>query len=354
MYILRLRHRLNIVIHCFILSQPKHAWSSFQLKKDKGDWESMASGYPKMVDGFFVVRFPRFSHTIDYDPTVAGDEDGASGAVASAAYQDMAVGMSKVKILAKASEIQFQRMLGDASKLTDPVKIVMQKVVQIAKDGTEVAASICSSFPFGSSMLNPMNMFKKFADKMFNVVAKKAGQYIPNANNIKGSMIDFSANLGDDVGTLNISAVLAEQAGEVLIAGEKQPLKVGDMKFNMQLSKWKWCGTAGDVNAAAYLDLYMNVTSKMAATLKGSANDTAAPVAYDLGNNMTMSFSKKVRLFTLFHSSFNKCTFMFYVPVSILIYDCLERNQVFYYILLQTCHMIRITRIRYGFGQFFK
>ena len=83
---------------------------------------------------------------------------------------------------------------------------------------------------------------------------------------------------------------------------------MGDMKFNMELSKWKWCGAAGAANAAAFLDLYMKVTSKVAATLKGSASDTAAPVAFDLGDNITMSFSKKVCLFTLFHSSFNNCT----------------------------------------------
>ena len=256
-------------------------------------------------------------------------------AVASAVDQDMMVGMSKVKIFATAGEIQFQRMFDNASTLTDPVKIVMEKVIQMTKDGTEVAASICSSSPFtfGGSTLNPMKMFTNFAGRMFTIAAKQADQYISNANQIKGSMIRFAANLGGDVGTLSMSAVLAEQAGEVLIAGEKQPLKVGDMKFNMQLSKWKWCGTAGDVNAAAYLDLYMNVTSKMAATLKGSASDTAAPVAYDLGDNMTMSFSKK-RLFTLFYSCFNKCIFMFYVPVSILIYNCPEINKLFYYILL--------------------
>ena len=63
----------------FFKSQPKHAWSAFQLKKDGGSWENMASGYPKMVGDLFVVRFPRFANTIDYDPTVAGDEDGASG-----------------------------------------------------------------------------------------------------------------------------------------------------------------------------------------------------------------------------------------------------------------------------------
>jgi len=229
---------------------------------------------------------------------------------AATANQDMTMGMSKVKILAKSGEIQFQRMLGNTSMLTDPVKIVMEKVVQMTAAGQEVATSTCSgtSLPFGGSTLNPMNMFKTFADKTFTIAAKQAGQYIPNANNIKGSMISFSANLGDAVGTLSISATLAEQAGEVLIAGEKQPLKMGDMKFNMELSKWKWCGAAGAANAAAFLDLYMKVTSKVAATLKGSASDTAAPVAFDLGDNITMSFSKKVCLFTLFHSSFNNCT----------------------------------------------
>ena len=251
------------------------------MKKDGGSWENMASGFPKMVGDLFVVRFPRFADTIDYDPTVAGVEEDASGAVATAVDQAMTMGMSKVKILAKAGEIQFQRMLGNA--FTDPVKIVMEKVVQMTKAGEEVTTC--------SSVFNPMKMFKDFAGKMFTVAAKKAGQSIPNANNIKGSMIGFVANLKEEVGTLNISAVLAEQAGEVLIAGEKQPLKVGDMKFNMELSKWKWCGTAGD--AAAFLDVYMKVTSKMATPLNSS--DSAAPVAFELGDNMTMSFSKKVK-----------------------------------------------------------
>ena len=235
-------------------------------------------------------------------------------AVASAVDQDMMVGMSKVKILAKAGEIQFRRMLGNASTLTDPVKIVMEKVVQMTKAGEEVAASLCSSSSFQipgvPTQLNPMQMFTNFAGKTFDVVAKKAGQYIPNANQIKGSMIRFAANLGGDVGTLSISAVLAEQAGEVLIAGEKQPLKVGDMKFNMQLSKWKWCGAAGADKAAAFLDLYMKVSSKAAAILKSSGSDTA-PAAFELADNITMSFSKKVCLSTLIHSCFSKCTSCF-------------------------------------------
>ena len=65
--------------HFFFKSQPKHACSAFQLKKDGGSWENMTSGYPKMVGDLFVMRFPRFAKTIDYDPTVAGDEAGASG-----------------------------------------------------------------------------------------------------------------------------------------------------------------------------------------------------------------------------------------------------------------------------------
>jgi len=51
---------INIVTRCF-LSQPKHAWSAFQLKKDKGSWENMTAGYPKMDGDLFVLRFPRFT-----------------------------------------------------------------------------------------------------------------------------------------------------------------------------------------------------------------------------------------------------------------------------------------------------
>ena len=206
------------------------------------------------------------------------------------ADQDMAMDKSRVKIVSDSGEIQFQRQLGDASTLTDPVKIKMAQVVQVDAAGTEVAT--CSKLPSAPQI--PMKKFNGFAGKAFNIEGMRNAQALPNAGSMKASMTKFAADLGADVGKMSIDLALAEEAGEVSIAGEKQALKKGDMKFNMELSEWNWCGTAGQSGAAAFLDVYIEVTSKQQPTMDSDRNATA-PASFQLGDGMKMSFSGKVR-----------------------------------------------------------
>lgn len=53
-----------------------------------------------------------------------------------------------------------------------------------------------------------------------------------------------------------------EEAGDVsIVGGGNQTLKKGDTKFNMALSQWKWCGTAGGSGAVVFLDVFIEETS---------------------------------------------------------------------------------------------
>ena len=66
------------------------------------------------------------------------------------------------------------------------------------------------------------------------------------------------------------------------------------MEFNKELSEWNWCGTAGQSGAAAFLDVYIEVTSKQQPTMDSDRSATA-PASFQLGDGMKMSFSGKVR-----------------------------------------------------------
>ncbi|MEG7522670.1 MAG: hypothetical protein M3H12_06165, partial [Chromatiales bacterium] len=103
----------------------------------------------------------------------------------------------------------------------------------------------------------------------------------------------FHANLGAQVGKLAIDLALPEADGEIDIDGEKQKLKKGDMKFNIALEDWEWCGVEGEDGAAAFLDVYVQVNSTQRPKMR-RARSASAPASFDLGDNATMSFSGKV------------------------------------------------------------
>ena len=247
----------------------------------------MPTGYPKINPdnaNQFIVRFPRFGSKLIYDPTVS-----AEATTTDNSYKDMAMDKSQVKILSDSGEMQFRRQLADGSTLTDPVKIKMAEVVQVQADGSEVTT--CSKMSTAPQI--PKTKFDSFAGKAFNIESTRSSQTLPNAGTMKASMTKFEANLGDDVGKISIDLALAEQAGVVTVAEEKQILKKGDMKFNLELSEWNWCGESGASGAAEFLDVYIEVKGKKTPSLKRDRSATV-PASFDLGDNMTMSFSGKV------------------------------------------------------------
>ena len=262
------------------------------------------------------------------------------------ADESMKMGRSEVKIAARAGTMQFRRQrLNKNGSVTDmkPVNIRMAQMVQLDKDFKEVTNCTVPSrrrrsmsgqegkpgqgdmpgkgeitghgdMPGGdgNSTFDPskggiahrartwagengMGKGKRFSDfdkQEFEVGKKQEGVKLRHST-LKAATRRFSANLGAHVGQLAIDLAMPEADGEIDIDGEKQKLKKGDMKFNIALDSWQWCGEEDAEGAAAFLDVYVEVNSTLQPTLK-RARSASSPATFDLGDNATMSFSGKV------------------------------------------------------------
>ena len=138
--------------------------------------------------------------------------------------------------------------------------------------------------------------FSNFARANFTVERKRVHQAMKHGRRgLKALQKRFHANLGEGVGKMAIDMSLPEDDGEIEIDGEKQKLKKGDLKFNIELSEWSWCGEEGDNGTGAFLDVYVEINSTRRPTMRRQRT-ASAPASFDLGDNTTMSFSGKVRV----------------------------------------------------------
>ena len=234
------------------------------------------------------------------------------------ADEDMEMGDSDVKIAAQSGIMEFRRSRQDMAHRS--VRIMMERVVQIDKDGNEVmdcSASEPAVVPHDTrrkraamatkeeGRKHPITgkskgkRFSNFGRTNFTVGAKKERASMKNAGSLRASMVRFHADLGSDVGKMAIDVALPEEDGEVDIGGEKQKLKRGDMKFNIEMTDWSWCKEEGEQGAAAFLDVYVNVNGSHVPTLT-NRRSASAPASFDLGDNTTIGFSGKVPV-SLFH-----------------------------------------------------
>jgi len=251
------------------------------------------------------------------------------------ADESMKMGRSEVKIAARSGTMEFrsQRKKQDGSLIDkEPVNIRMAQMVQLDKDFKEVTSCTTTSrrrramkspgkgdkpgdMPGsdGNSTHDPTNggmsdrarswkgadgtgkgkRFSNFDNKDFQLEKKKDNMKLSHSS-VKAVTTRFEADLGEHVGKLAIDLALPEAEGEIDINGEKQKLKKGDMKFNIALNDWEWCGVEGENGAAAFLDVYVEVNSTQRPKMK-RARSASVPASFDLGDNTTMSFSGKVK-----------------------------------------------------------
>ena len=234
------------------------------------------------------------------------------------ADEDMKMGDSDVKIAAASGRMEFRHTRQDVAHR--PVHISMERVVQIDKDGNEVMectasepakisdetrrkrAAMAAKEGGGKRPVAGKSKGKRFSNfgrTNFTVGPKKERVTMKNAGTLRASTVRFHADLGSDVGKMAIDVALPEEEGEVDIGGEKQKLKRGDMKFNIEMTDWSWCKEEGEQGAAAFLDVYVSVEGKQVPTLT-NRRSASAPASFDLGDNTTIGFSGKVRV-SIFH-----------------------------------------------------
>ena len=213
-----------------------------------------------------------------------------------AANHEMKMGETTVHI-GDSGEMEFVRQM-NGSVEPHPVKISMNEIVQVDIDGNALTECTEPTDPTQSAtdwtkdaakttMMTNMQKFHDFESQQFAFDAEEHSTSMPHGGDMKASMQKFTASLPDGIGNMAIDMALPEEDGEIDVGGEKQRLRKGDMKFNIEMSGWLWCDNA------AFLDVYIKVEGKHAAEQKHARNSTA-PAAYDLGDNVTMSFSGKV------------------------------------------------------------
>ncbi|KAI0225747.1 hypothetical protein LSAT2_023489 [Lamellibrachia satsuma] len=134
--------------------------------------------------------------------------------------------------------------------------------------------------------------FSNFNHTKFNIGKKKRNERLSHSRSLRALVKRFYANLGAEVGNMAVDMALPENDGEIDIDGEKQKLKKGDLKFNIELTEWNWCGDEGEDGAAAFLDVYIEVNSTHRPNMR-RGRSASAPASFDLGDNTTMSFSGK-------------------------------------------------------------
>ena len=213
-----------------------------------------------------------------------------------AANHELNMGMTTVHI-GDSGEMEFVRQMNGGEE-AHPVKISMDEIVQVDKDGnalTECAeptdltqsGTDWTKSTAKTSMMTNMKTFHDFGNQNFDFGEEKHSSSMPHGGDMKASTQRFSASLPDGIGKMAIDMALPEEDGEVDVGGEKHRLRKGDMKFNIEMSEWMWCDNA------AFVDVYIKVSGRHAAEQK-HARDSSVPAAYDLGDNVTMSFSGKV------------------------------------------------------------
>ena len=217
----------------------------------------------------------------------------------AAGAREMSMGKSKVKI-GDSGEMEFKRTMANGSVDAHPVKIKMDELVQVDANGnalTDCQEPTDTTKPGMSWMNNPakkaamkgeMKAFRDFNNQQFAFESKLTDQAMKHGGSMKAEKQKFSASLGDGIGKMTIDLALPEEDGDIDIAGEKQRLKKGDMKFNIEMSEWNWCDNA------AFLDVYMKVQGKNKPKKRFDRSSTL-PASYDMGDNKTVSFSGKVR-----------------------------------------------------------
>ena len=216
-----------------------------------------------------------------------------------AAKKEMTAGASEVDI-ADDGEMTFKHKKGNASDDAFPLKIRLDELSQMDFNGKELTN--CSESdnttqpgmgwmkhggPKKAQMKGMMRKFRKFQNQKFSFEKMKINHPMRHGS-MRAKLLRFNTALSEDLGTVTLELVAPDTAGDISIGEEKQKLKKGDMKFNMELSKWNWCENA------AFLDVYMKVVGKQKPK-KRTSRSKVRPSTYYVGDNVTVSFSGKVR-----------------------------------------------------------
>jgi len=189
----------------------------------------------------------------------------------------------KVKVQGRSGGITVMRADGNE---TEAVMVKLDALKEVDSNGNEVGKSGAIK-----------HVFNTIASLDFSVTKNASAMY-PKTN-VSAYHIAFSGQVVD--ATLKVDLYLFTQSGNFTVGGNSYSVKAGDVKFNIVLENWKFCG---DQNVACkqgqtdevgeYVVLTVTFKGKGNGTLVNTGNTGERRVAF--GNNQFITFNDKLNV----------------------------------------------------------
>eukprot|EP00928_Gymnodinium_smaydae_P087769 TRINITY_DN7198_c0_g2_i1.p1 TRINITY_DN7198_c0_g2~~TRINITY_DN7198_c0_g2_i1.p1 ORF type:complete len:325 (+),score=49.76 TRINITY_DN7198_c0_g2_i1:81-1055(+) len=163
--------------------------------------------------------------------------------------------------------------------ISNGTKITIDALRELDENGTAVGTSGASKHSFNS-----------FATQNFDIHPAESNISVGTA---KATKVVFKTALKDSLGNITIETFMMEGSGTVGSANDTWNVSKGDLKWNIVLEAWNWCGCqkAGNNETGAMVDLDITVSGKGDAKSKGGKN-----TSIELGGGLSLGLSSRVQI----------------------------------------------------------
>ena len=128
--------------------------------------------------------------------------------------------------------------------------------------------------------LTDKHFVNSFATQNFNI----ANPVDDTVNGIDAQKISFDSDV-NEIGNIRFDTYVLKSAGTIGTDTESWAARAGDVKWNIVLSDWKWCGSGDEprtCDAGEYVDVVVKIKGKKEQTENGTSSKTL-----DLGDEVT-------------------------------------------------------------------
>jgi hypothetical protein len=210
--------------------------------------------------------------------------------------KDFVVGALSVKVLGQSGKFSVTRgKMGKKKNTESKVVIEMDSLTEVNAAGKTVGKAGKEKHSLNS-----------FASQEFSYTVEDMAESKVDANSTAtAAKVSFESTIqtGSKIG---VDTYLIMGKGEVGTLTERWPVQPGDMKFNIMLSDWAWCGdsgvTCGKNEVGAFIDLDIQIKGKKPkpekknGTTTGKNGTKTKPQKFDLGDGATIDLSNLVKL----------------------------------------------------------
>lgn len=159
--------------------------------------------------------------------------------------------------------------------ISEGITVTMDALREVDANGNAVGTS--------GSVKHSLNTF---ASQSFTINDKEAAR----VGTVRATKIAFSSPVST-AGSIKVDTFVIEERGKVGPPGETWGVDVGDLKWNIELSNWNWCGCSkgSSTEIGAFIDVDISV--------KGLGNMAFRPgsnKSIDMGSGLSMELSDQV------------------------------------------------------------